>query len=655
MRSSSSIIFLGLLNSLVDARDIRIVRSEHALANSAYSPEGTPASDSSVNWDGKLRGNGHLERRWQQWIRRQDQSSISSGTGTDAAETATQGTSTAQSTENEATTTAEVGSTTAEASTSVTEESTTAESTISSAVSSTESSTASSTDASSTTDSSSTSTDAGASCYSTTTQTTTICATTGDSTASCTTTEITSSTCSPGLLCATQTSSGTTICMEKQDSGTAGAVIACVFSGLIVACARGRELLRALWAGREEGICTSTGGDKYAVHPVDCSPSRVSLASDDVGSFQSIEDRRKKKCMHNLDQCQPQLLSKSWTSVGQFRDFKNRRLLELKKGVENYTNSNVNEATAKSWSCSPEEAKLIWTACCCSRDVNGKGDNQYTRGLVVREEMKPSTLGTKKGVCIWNDIAKGTLIVAVRGSKAWVDHIVNLAHTTDVNLLTAKELVGSHSGYSSCTKALIPDLQATFEKHVRDDEQIRHVLFTGESSGGAVASLLFFHFASQCSEIFGAAKLSLITFGCPPVTPQNLTTKAERLRRVGLVLSFVNEGDFVARASEPYIQSILELYRRHIDEGNVEAAGEWGEWCLPGPSFYRYQIGRIVLLRPSLVRKDASTPGSSGDGCLELEYSDFARLLFCDLDVHKGSQYMERVQALKDKYDRPTS
>ncbi|KAF4459525.1 Lipase class 3 [Fusarium albosuccineum] len=347
--------------------------------------------------------------------------------------------------------------------------------------------------------------------------------------------------------------------------------------------------------------------------------------------------------------------------VGDFRDFKNKRLVQLKKGAENYTNSNVNESTAKSWSCSPEEAKLIWTACCCSRDVNGEGDNQYTAGLVLREEMKPSMLGTKKRVCIWNDTAKGILIVAVRGSKAPVDHMVNLAHTTDANHLTARELAGSHDGYLSCTEALIPGLQATFEKHVRDDEQIRHVLFTGESSGGAVASLLFFHFASQSSEIFGAAKLSLITFGCPPVTSQNLTTDAEGLSRGGLVLSLVNEGDFITRASEPYVRSILKLYRRHIDKGNVEAAGESGEWRLPGPSLYRYQyqIGRIVLLRPSLVLKDRSTPGCSEDGskseCLELEYSDFARLLFCDFDVHKGSKYMERVEALKDKYDRPTS
>lgn len=197
-------------------------------------------------------------------------------------------------------------------------------------------------------------------------------------------------------------------------------------------------------------------------------------------------------------------------------------------------------------------------------------------------------------------------------------------------------------------------------KDVETNLNIRHVVFTGESSGGAVASLLFFYFASQCSEVLGAARRSLITFGSPPVTSQNLTTLAEELPSVASVLAFVNEEDVVSRLCLDYVKELVHIYQKHVKETlekeqEAASANEWieieetdvetvGEWELPNPTYY--QIRRIVLLRPSLVGKQIMSPG-----CSELDYSDFARLLWCDIAMHKGSAYSDRVGALVRRID----
>ena len=191
-------------------------------------------------------------------------------------------------------------------------------------------------------------------------------------------------------------------------------------------------------------------------------------------------------------------------------------------------------------------------------------------------------------------------------------------------------------------KELIPSLQAIFEKGIDAD----HVIFTGSSSGGAVASLLFYYFAFESNNCLGARKRSLITFGSPPVTAQNLTTRAEELDTVRSVLAFVNEGDVVTRLCLGYIESLMHLYKDYMQEAeetrNLVMTAQVRE--LPVPSYY--QIGRIVLLRSSLESQDITTPG-----CLELSYADFSRLLWCGTSVHKGSTYSKRVAGLVRSID----
>lgn len=94
------------------------------------------------------------------------------------------------------------------------------------------------------------------------------------------------------------------------------------------------------------------------------------------------------------------------------------------------------------------------------------------------------------------------------------------------------------------------------------------LLITGHSAGGAVASLLYSHMISTSPETKSQLRdltpkfkrIHCITFGAPPVSLLPLTKpRSEKLKK-SIFLSFVNEGDPVARADKKYIRSLLDLY-----------------------------------------------------------------------------------------------
>lgn len=127
------------------------------------------------------------------------------------------------------------------------------------------------------------------------------------------------------------------------------------------------------------------------------------------------------------------------------------------------------------------------------------------------------------------------------------------------------------------------------------------LLITGHSAGGAVAALLYAHMlltspsgpaASELNALAGCfRRVHCVTFGAPPVSLLPLTrpengvsgdggdgndndaggdddaSRRRRRRRLDLAkgslfLSFVNEGDPVARADKAYVRSLLELFAR---------------------------------------------------------------------------------------------
>lgn len=97
------------------------------------------------------------------------------------------------------------------------------------------------------------------------------------------------------------------------------------------------------------------------------------------------------------------------------------------------------------------------------------------------------------------------------------------------------------------------------------------LLITGHSAGGAVASLLYAHMLSTSPSVRSELnsltecfkRVHCVTFGTPPVSLLPLQKPSSDNRpelKKSLFLSFVNEGDPVARADKAYVRSLLDLF-----------------------------------------------------------------------------------------------
>lgn len=97
------------------------------------------------------------------------------------------------------------------------------------------------------------------------------------------------------------------------------------------------------------------------------------------------------------------------------------------------------------------------------------------------------------------------------------------------------------------------------------------LIITGHSAGGAVAALLFSHMLctshavrSELNSLTSSFKrIHCITFGAPPVSLLPLQKPSSHDRpelKKSLFISFVNEGDPVARADKAYVRSLLDLF-----------------------------------------------------------------------------------------------
>ncbi|KIL87092.1 hypothetical protein FAVG1_09646 [Fusarium avenaceum] len=106
MLLSSFFLALGA-SAIAHAHGIRVERSEKHLIKGPDSPDGTSSSSMEPVWHTKQQGDGLVKLDFQRWIQRRDTSSADTGTSADAKSTATKDTSVVETTEDEATTTAE--------------------------------------------------------------------------------------------------------------------------------------------------------------------------------------------------------------------------------------------------------------------------------------------------------------------------------------------------------------------------------------------------------------------------------------------------------------------------------------------------------------------------------------------------------------------
>ncbi|UNI16981.1 hypothetical protein JDV02_003363 [Purpureocillium takamizusanense] len=340
----------------------------------------------------------------------------------------------------------------------------------------------------------------------------------------------------------------------------------------------------------------------------------------------------------------------------------------LSEEAAKYGNSRFIASDGQDWSCDSDTAHLVYAACQCSCLVYGplaKSDPD----LVPVISRAPSVTGTTKAVSIWTLPSRKALIVSVRGTASATDHMVNMnADAVDAgSVLGLSSSLNAHKGFLHCAQALLPYLKQQIERQLELNPDMEQVIFTGHSAGGSVSSLIFLHFAhdTRSKALLSRQTLSLATFGAAPAVAQNVTDVTKALPNVGWMLSFVNEFDMVPRADQPYIRSIIDLYRARYGlpcrsampgDGAFDATGKTvaltaPHWTLPPPC---YQLVGDIILSRKTTRVPTADDGASEMTAVSSRQmlfhkvcpDDFYDLVFCDIGVHKRRTYLERVEHL---------
>ncbi|XXG99987.1 hypothetical protein Hte_006329 [Hypoxylon texense] len=164
-----------------------------------------------------------------------------------------------------------------------------------------------------------------------------------------------------------------------------------------------------------------------------------------------------------------------------------------------------------------------------------------------------------------------TIVFAIRGTATFMDWSVNLntAPTAATGFLDDPSNL-CHAGFLSVARKMIAPVAARLRHLIEEDSRrcSYSLLITGHSAGGAVASLLYAHMlatskgaSSELNNLTGIFKrIHCITFGTPPVSRFPLQKPNRPELKKFVFLSFVNEGDPVARADKAYVKSLLELF-----------------------------------------------------------------------------------------------
>ncbi|KAI5791809.1 hypothetical protein DFH27DRAFT_200229 [Peziza echinospora] len=172
----------------------------------------------------------------------------------------------------------------------------------------------------------------------------------------------------------------------------------------------------------------------------------------------------------------------------------------------------------------------------------------------------------------------GTVVIAIRGSRTWMDWLVNFdCEMVDASQLTGERGTLCHSGLLKVkdlmAQRVVDQLKKVMGYPARKPEGKKRpmLLLTGHSAGGAVAGLLWFVFSrikflnlAGWEDTIWACfhSIQCITFGAPPfLTPfPDASVKLTMQDPSNHLLSFINEGDPVPRADPAYLKTLLHMY-----------------------------------------------------------------------------------------------
>ncbi|KAI9723572.1 MAG: hypothetical protein M1828_004168 [Chrysothrix sp. TS-e1954] len=310
-----------------------------------------------------------------------------------------------------------------------------------------------------------------------------------------------------------------------------------------------------------------------------------------------------------------------------------------------------------------------------------QGQRHQTSGNTVHIPKSPLSFNTRHITLTTTPLSPSSssshtyIIIAIRGTSSTLDWASNLSSTPVAPqpwfLQDAGNLV--HEGFLNIAlaslKPLHQHINVLLSSPTLNGNKVSLCL-TGHSAGGAVAALLYSHLISPSSAPALSSELRTIsttfkrihciTFGSPPVSllplqkpsPSPLAMGAEARRsRKSVFLSFINEGDPVARADKAIFRSLVRCCA-----AATPRAGKKGRkpiWNVPPGTFSC--AGRLVLLRDRQAegyiqdsskgkRKDREQRDKVEASVIEDEM--LRGLLFGDLVAHSMRVYAERVEQL---------
>lgn len=215
-----------------------------------------------------------------------------------------------------------------------------------------------------------------------------------------------------------------------------------------------------------------------------------------------------------------------------------------------------------------------------------------------------------------------TIVFAIRGTATFMDWVVNL-NMAPVSPAGFIDDSGNlcHAGFLSVARGMIKPVAARLRQLLEEDpgRASYSLLITGHSAGGAVASLLYGHMLatskgaeSELNVLTGCfRRVHCVTFGTPPVSLLPLAKPERRELRKSLFLSFVNEGDPVARADPAYVRALLALYAAPppVVVGRSDGGGYAGR--VPKEKGSRGSLASNKTAKSGSGGKKGSAPGSS--------------------------------------------
>ncbi|KAL4927871.1 Alpha/Beta hydrolase protein [Aspergillus undulatus] len=345
---------------------------------------------------------------------------------------------------------------------------------------------------------------------------------------------------------------------------------------------------------------------------------------------------------------------------------------QLDQEASKYDNSQLNHQLYPEWDYSEADAQLISTAFRGSQSVYSLQTTDYSSNSssgTLRGRTVPSFGGTVKASTFTHISGEhgSVFVIAIRGSASVVDHVVNANHrpANADHFINSSRLVPpqyrpkasleTHAGFLKSAEALDPIVSREIHRYIEDYGEKSHILFTGHSAGGAVASLLFLRYTYSPQNLTLPARFSCITFGAPPVVGSPISIDDSHL-----CLNIINEFDMVSRADGTYKDCLVNLVRSMYEEQGVAEDAAIPELSTPTKESNLWQkqpkwptrqscyshVGRRIVC---LMRPDDTLSTSLRLYAIEVPQEVFEQLLFCRVSVHRRTCYEQRVQLLVER------